>query len=256
MEAYKRISVESAQALMREQPVYIVDVRAPDDYRAGHIDEAIPATEEQMQKLIRRGDRSIPVIVYCYHGNSSRNAAELIAQFGFNQVYSMDGGYEAWRTGASAAQQAVMPDEATRDWLVSNGFGGDDVNICNAHGFTPLMLAARQGNEQCAADLIRCGADIDRRNADGNNALWFACYGRSPAVMRLLITHGVNTDNQNDNGATVLMYAASSGNLDAVQLLVQSGADQSLRNPDDFSALDLASTRPILQLLRGTVVFG
>ena len=39
-------------------------------------------------------DKSL--IVYCYHGNSSQSAAEFLVKSGFNDVYSLDGGYEAW----------------------------------------------------------------------------------------------------------------------------------------------------------------
>ena len=42
-----------------------------------------------------RKDKSI--IVCCYHGNSSQSAAEFLVKSGFNDVYSLDGGYEAWR---------------------------------------------------------------------------------------------------------------------------------------------------------------
>ena len=39
-----------------------------------------------------------PVVVVCYHGNSSQGAAQYLAQQGFEQVYSMDGGFESWRS--------------------------------------------------------------------------------------------------------------------------------------------------------------
>jgi len=41
--------------------------------------------------------KNIPLIVYCYHGNSSKSAAHYFCENGFTQVYSMDGGFEAWR---------------------------------------------------------------------------------------------------------------------------------------------------------------
>jgi len=36
-------------------------------------------------------------VVVCYHGNSSQQAAQFFAGEGFNDVYSMDGGFEAWK---------------------------------------------------------------------------------------------------------------------------------------------------------------
>jgi thiosulfate sulfurtransferase len=42
-------------------------------------------------------DFDTPVIVICYHGNSSQGAAQYLLQQGYDQVYSLDGGFEAWR---------------------------------------------------------------------------------------------------------------------------------------------------------------
>jgi thiosulfate sulfurtransferase len=39
----------------------------------------------------------VPVIVCCYHGVSSQQAAQFLIHQGFENVYSMDGGFEAWR---------------------------------------------------------------------------------------------------------------------------------------------------------------
>jgi thiosulfate sulfurtransferase len=38
-----------------------------------------------------------PVIVCCYHGISSQQAAQFLIHQGFEEVYSLDGGFEAWR---------------------------------------------------------------------------------------------------------------------------------------------------------------
>ncbi|MGQ7176509.1 rhodanese-like domain-containing protein, partial [Escherichia coli] len=38
-----------------------------------------------------------PVMVMCYHGNSSKGAAQYLLQQGYDVVYSIDGGFEAWQ---------------------------------------------------------------------------------------------------------------------------------------------------------------
>ena len=43
-----------------------------------------------------------PVLVLCYHGNSSKGAAQYLINQGFDQVYSVDGGFDAWRTAFPA----------------------------------------------------------------------------------------------------------------------------------------------------------
>ncbi|MGL5597426.1 MAG: rhodanese-like domain-containing protein, partial [Aeromonas sp.] len=43
-------------------------------------------------------DVDTPVIVMCYHGNSSQGAAQYLLQQGYDEVYSLDGGFEGWRS--------------------------------------------------------------------------------------------------------------------------------------------------------------
>ena len=47
---------------------------------------------------MQQTDFETPVVVVCYHGNSSQGAAQYLAQQGFETVFSMDGGFEAWRS--------------------------------------------------------------------------------------------------------------------------------------------------------------
>ena len=50
-----------------------------------------------MDTFLADTDKTLPLIVCCYHGHSSQNAAEYFSEQGFGDVYSVDGGYEAWR---------------------------------------------------------------------------------------------------------------------------------------------------------------
>ena len=115
------------------------------------------------------------------------------------------------------------------------------------------MRAALAGRLSLIDELLRCGADISRRNMDGNNALWLACVSGSTDVVRALVDAGIDIDNRNDMGATCLMYTASAGKAGMVALLLQCGADPQILNFDDARAVDLAATRPCLQLLRHTI---
>ena len=44
-------------------------------------------------------DKEKPLIVVCYHGNSSQGAAEFFASQGCREVYSLDGGFVEWQQG-------------------------------------------------------------------------------------------------------------------------------------------------------------
>ena len=45
---------------------------------------------------MQQTDFETPVIVCCYHGISSQQAAQFLIHQGYDEVYSLDGGYEAW----------------------------------------------------------------------------------------------------------------------------------------------------------------
>ncbi|WP_044620318.1 rhodanese-like domain-containing protein [Gynuella sunshinyii] len=74
----------------------LLDCRKAKDYQAGHIDGAMNSHDRLVESLIRKGDKSRKIIIYCYHGHSSEHLAELFSGFGFSNVYSVEGGYEAW----------------------------------------------------------------------------------------------------------------------------------------------------------------
>ena len=46
--------------------------------------------------LINREDKDIQIVIYCYHGNSSRKVASFLSSYGFKKVYSLIGGFESW----------------------------------------------------------------------------------------------------------------------------------------------------------------
>ena len=97
MSEFKRIPPEPAQAL-REQGAVLVDIRDPATYAALHISGSTHLDNHSISDFIRAADLDAPTVVVCYHGNSSQGAAAYLVSQGFSDVYSMDGGFELWRT--------------------------------------------------------------------------------------------------------------------------------------------------------------
>lgn len=136
-------------------------------------------------------------------------------------------------------------------WLNEKGYSPDDINRRGEHGYTALMRAAKDGEEAIVKEILSLpGVDLALKNVDGNNALWNGCFADSIAIVSMLIDKGIDMDNINDNGVTALMYTASSGKEAITRLLIEKGADKSIRNLDDFTAMDLASTRNTVKMLR------
>ena len=93
---FKEISAQKAQEMVEEDSANVVDIRDPGSYAAGHIPNALSLNDGNVKEYIESADKEKPLIVCCYHGNSSRGAAEYLSQQGFKEVYSMTGGFDAW----------------------------------------------------------------------------------------------------------------------------------------------------------------
>ena len=247
---YRDIQPAEVQALCAEADLLIFDIRDPSSYARGHLDGAQPVSDAVLQQLIKSRQRRRPVLVYCYHGNSSRSMCEFIANFGFERVHNLAGGWQAWEQFL-APVPAVTPGAVLADWLGRHGFPADGIHARVDNGMSPLMLAALKGERGLVEELLGLGADPNHVNDDDHHALWFACVHGDPDLVALLLAHGANVDNQNVNGATCAIYTASTGKLAVLKRLVEAGADLGKETSGGYNALESASTLPVLKYLRG-----
>ncbi len=109
-DSFQRISPDAAKALI-EKGANLADIRDPDSFAQGHIAGATHLTNTNIQDFIEEQDPDQPLVVYCYHGNSSQPAAQFLYEKGFDEVYSMDGGFEAWRQHYPETLQTGNPDD-------------------------------------------------------------------------------------------------------------------------------------------------
>lgn len=98
----KDLTVEQANDLLKKGEVKVFDLRDEGSYNAAHIDGAVRLTHENMAEFVANSEKEVPILVYCYHGISSEAAAEFLSEQGFSEVYSMIGGFEAWRSKYTA----------------------------------------------------------------------------------------------------------------------------------------------------------
>jgi thiosulfate sulfurtransferase len=74
----------------------VVDIRDNNSFQKSHIPAAIHLTNESLADFIRDADMDAPVVVCCYHGVSSQQAAQFLISQDFTEVYSLDGGFTDW----------------------------------------------------------------------------------------------------------------------------------------------------------------
>ncbi len=77
----------------------VVDVRTPDEFSAGHIENAVNIdwNSDGFNDRITKLERTAPVFVYCLSGGRSSSAASHMRDAGFTKVYELDGGIMKWR---------------------------------------------------------------------------------------------------------------------------------------------------------------
>src|SRR5882762_10511349 len=89
--------VELNHRIEHKDNIVIVDVREPEDYRKGHIPNAInlPKARWQSAEGLRKDSLNV---LYCYSVvcHLAANAAVELAGRGF-PVMEMDGGFDAWK---------------------------------------------------------------------------------------------------------------------------------------------------------------
>ncbi|MFT7373761.1 MAG: thiosulfate sulfurtransferase [Oleiphilaceae bacterium] len=95
--SYKCISIDEAKELIDKGEVTLADVRDGRSFSDANISNAVHITQDNVDEFLMNANKAQPLIIYCYHGNSSKGAADYFASQGFNDVSSMDGGFEAWR---------------------------------------------------------------------------------------------------------------------------------------------------------------
>ena len=96
MSTFSCLSAEQAKALLQQDEIQIADIRDDASYRKGHLPGATRIDNANIAEYILQSEFESPLIVCCYHGISSQPAAEYLAQQGFEQVYSLDGGFDGW----------------------------------------------------------------------------------------------------------------------------------------------------------------
>lgn len=159
---------------------------------------------------------------------------------------------ERGRTGLTLA----MRQESWRvvDTLLSAP--GIDVNLANAQGETPLMLAAVKGNLELVKKLVARDADVNREGWAPLHYAASAGLEHSVEIAAYLLEESAYIDAASPNGSTPLMLAAQYSNEAMVKLLIAEGADVSLRNQQGLTAVDFArkSERDYMVQLLSTAV--
>lgn len=93
------ISLISATELDKvNDQILLIDVRTPGEFASGHIENSINIDykSDDFKDLIGELDKNQEVYVYCKVGGRSGRSAKIMEDMGFEKIYDLDGGINAW----------------------------------------------------------------------------------------------------------------------------------------------------------------
>ena len=150
------------------------------------------------------------------------------------------------RNGATALHLAGDP--AVITYLLAQDA---DLQATDQEGNTPLHRACQVGALECAAILVRQGADSTQRNAAGDTPAHLLVADANPmlvddvtrlrASLRALHAAGMRFDALNEQGETPLMNAYQQNSRGVVEALLASGIPVTTRMKGGATALHLAA---------------
>lgn len=95
----QKVSLLQVTQLINAGKTVLVDVREPAEFAAGHVRDAIaiPLGELGNRAAELEKHKSRTIVTVCASGVRSARAVDVLKKAGFAEVYSLEGGMEAWQ---------------------------------------------------------------------------------------------------------------------------------------------------------------
>jgi rhodanese-related sulfurtransferase len=92
----KEVSAAEAKELIAQGYV-VLDIRDPDEFERGHLDNAIHVSRGRLESQISEviPDKDTPILCHCAGGNRGALATDTLRIMGYRNVVNLDGGLKA-----------------------------------------------------------------------------------------------------------------------------------------------------------------
>jgi molybdopterin/thiamine biosynthesis adenylyltransferase/rhodanese-related sulfurtransferase len=98
------ISVRELKAKMESgEPPVLIDVREPYEYEIARIDGSRLIPLGELQKHLDELPRTGTLVMQCHSGGRSEHAARMLQEAGFENVFNLEGGIDAWSVEVNPA---------------------------------------------------------------------------------------------------------------------------------------------------------
>jgi len=105
----KEVTVAETRArLSANSSATLIDVREDNEWEAAHAADAIHLGKGIIERDIEvtAPDKSAELILYCGGGYRSALAADVLQQMGYTNVWSMAGGWKAWKESGAPVEES------------------------------------------------------------------------------------------------------------------------------------------------------
>ncbi|MFM1825481.1 MAG: hypothetical protein RLZZ37_116 [Actinomycetota bacterium] len=94
--AISNVSPKEFAEVISNQEVEVIDVRLPEEFQAGHLENAqlISVEAADFEQKISTLDKTRTYAVYCRSGRRSTIATEKMAELGFTNLINLQGGFD------------------------------------------------------------------------------------------------------------------------------------------------------------------
>ena len=94
------LEVSKYEKKMTQPEVQLVDVRTPEEFSEGHLENAIniDVTADDFDAKVASLDKEKPVMVYCKSGGRSAKASAKLKELGFKTITDLEGGITNWKS--------------------------------------------------------------------------------------------------------------------------------------------------------------
>lgn len=131
---------------------------------------------------------------------------------------------------------------------------GENLDIQDINGQTPLMISSRRGFSEIVEVLIHAEAKVNVVDREGTTALMEAITGEGftghPHIAKQLIEAGADVNHKRNNGATALMLAAEINDQETLVNLVRAGASIKATDKTGLTAFDYAKRKGNFKILK------
>ncbi len=96
--SFETVKASDLQKMLNSSEKFtLVDIREADTYQRGHIAGAINLPFSSFQEKYQQLKPDDKIVLVCYSGSTSQQAAQFLLEKGYKKVSSVAGGMEAWQ---------------------------------------------------------------------------------------------------------------------------------------------------------------